>query len=107
MNTSNIYALIARGDSMNRANINGKTIEDGDYVIAEKINGYTPNDNDVVVSIIGGLANIKRFVRDKLHGRLLLLSDSHRTDYAPIIISEDDQFQVEAKVVDVIKGIAA
>lgn len=105
-NTSNIYALVARGDSMNKANINGKTIEDGDYVIAEKIDGYMPKNKDIVVSIIGGLANIKRFVRDELHGRLLLLSDSHRADYAPIIISEDDQFQVEAKVVDVVKGIA-
>lgn len=102
---SNIYALIARGDSMNKANINGKTIEDGDYVIAEKVDGYTPKDNDVVVSIIGGLANIKRFVRDVVHGRLLLISDSHRTDFAPIIISEYDEFQVEAKVVDVIKGV--
>lgn len=101
-----VYALIARGDSMNRAKIRGKTIENGDYVIVQKVDGYTPQDNDIVVSIIGGLANIKKYVRDSINNRLLLLSDSFKQDdYAPIIISEDDEFQVEAKVVDVVKGV--
>lgn len=103
---SAVYALIARGDSMNRAKINGKSVEDGDYVIVQQADGYTPQDNEIIVSIIGGLANIKRFVRDTIHGRLLLLSDSHRQeDFTPIIISEDDEFHVEARVVDVVKGV--
>lgn len=105
---STVYALIARGDSMNRAKVNGKFIENGDYVLAEKTNDYIPRNNDIVVSIIGGLANIKRFVKDSAHNRLLLLSDSHRQqDYSPIIISEDDDFQIEARVVDVVKGISS
>lgn len=105
-NPSTAYALIARGDSMNNAKVNGKFIEDGDYVIVQKVDGYMPQDGEIVVSIIGGLANIKKFVRDTIHERLLLLSDSHRQkDYAPIIVSEDDEFQVEARVVDVIKGV--
>lgn len=105
-NPSTAYALIARGDSMNNAKVNGKFIEDGDYVIVQKVDGYMPQDGEIVVSIIGGLANIKKFVRDTIHGRLLLLSDSHRQkDYAPIIVSEDDEFQVEARVMDVIKGV--
>jgi len=80
---------------------------DGDYVIVRKENAYVPFDNEIVVSIIGGLANIKRFMRDTLNGRILLLPDSYRNkDFAPIIISEDDDFQMEAKVVDVIKGIS-
>lgn len=106
-NYQSVYALIARGDSMNRCSINGKFIEDGDYVIVRRADGYLPGDNEVIVSIIGGLANVKRFVRDTMNGRLLLLSDSHRQrDFAPIIISEDDEFQVEAQVVDVIKGLS-
>lgn len=106
-NFQSVYALIARGDSMDRADIHGKTIDDGDYVIVERVNGYVPRDNEIVVSIIGGLANIKRFFRDRANGRLLLLSDSHRQeDFAPIIISEDDEFQIEARVVDVVKGLA-
>ena len=58
-----LYALIARGDSMNSARVQGKTIEDGDYVIVDKLDAYEPQDNDIVVSNIGGLANVKRFKR--------------------------------------------
>ncbi len=101
-----LYALIARGDSMNRAEVRGKTIEDGDYIIIEKKDTYVPVDGDIVVSIIGGLANIKRLRRDNARQRLLLLSESHRQeDYAPIVISENDDFMVEGKVVDVVKGV--
>ena len=103
-----LYALLARGDSMNRAMVNGKTIEDGDYIIIEKKDSYIPPDGDIVVSIIGGLANIKRLRRDNARQRVLLLSESHRqADYAPIVISDLDDFSVDGKVVDVIKGVKA
>ena len=100
-----LYALIARGDSMNRAEVQGKTIEDGDYIIIEKKDTYVPVDGDIVVSIIGGLANIKRLRHDNARQRVLLLAESHRQkDYAPIVISDSDDFVVEGKVVDVVKG---
>ena len=101
-----LYALIARGDSMNHAMVNGKEISDGDYIIIERRDNYVPADNEIVVSIINGLANIKRLRRDNKNKRVLLLPDSYRqADFAPIIISESDDFQVDGKVVDVIKGI--
>ncbi len=101
-----LYALLARGDSMNRAEVGGKTIEDGDYIVIEKKDNYVPKDGDVVVSIVAGLANVKRLRRDNVRRRVLLLSESHRQqDYAPIIISDKDNFAVEGKVVDVIKGV--
>ena len=101
-----LYALVARGNSMNRAQVNGKTIEDGDYILIEKRDAYTPVDGDIVVSIIGGLANIKRLRRDNRGQRVLLLSESHQQgDYAPIIIGDSDDFMVEGKVVDVVKGV--
>lgn len=101
-----LYALIARGDSMNKAKVNGKEIEDGDYVIIERKDNYTPKDGDIVVSIIAGLANIKRLRRDNANKRILLLAESHRqADFAPIIISEQDDFAVDGQVVDVVKGV--
>lgn len=104
--TGKLYALIARGDSMNRATVNGKSIEDGDYVIIERKDNYVPKDGDIVVSIIAGLANIKRLRRDNTQKRILLLAESHRQqDYAPIIISEQDDFTVDGQVVDVVKGL--
>lgn len=104
--TDKLYALIARGDSMNRARVNDKEIESGDYLIIEKKDNYIPKNDDIVVSIIGGLANIKRLRRDNANKRILLLSDSYRQqDYAPIIIAEGDDFQIDGQVVDVIKGV--
>lgn len=104
--TSRLYALLAKGDSMNRARINNKEIENGDYIIIEKNTAYVPSDGDIVVSIIGGLANIKRLRRDNAHQRVLLLSESHRQDdFAPIVISDQDDFSVEGRVVDVVKGV--
>lgn len=104
--TDTIYALIAKGDSMNRAVVAGKEIHNGDYVIVEKDDTYVPNDGDVVVSIIGGLANIKRFRRDEANRRIVLLSDSYRqSDFAPIIVSDLDDFRVEGRVIDVVKAV--
>ena len=101
-----LYALVARGDSMNRATVEGKTIENGDYIVIEKRDDYVPKDGDIVVSIIAGLANVKRLRRDNARQRILLLSESHRQDdFAPIVISDRDDFAVEGKVVDVIKGV--
>lgn len=101
-----LYALVARGDSMNRAQVEGKTIEDGDYIVIEKKDNYVARDGDIVVSIIAGLANVKRLRRDNARQRVVLLSESHRQDdFSPIIISHQDDFAIEGKVVDVIKGI--
>ena len=101
-----LYALVARGDSMNRATVEGKTIENGDYIVIEKRDDYEPKDGDIVVSIIAGLANVKRLRRDNARQRILLLSESHhQDDYAPIVISDRDDFTVEGRVVDVIKGV--
>ncbi len=99
-----LYALIARGDSMNSARVQGKTIEDGDYVIVDKVDAYEPQDNDIIVSNIGGLANVKRFRREP--GRVVLLSDSIRQrDFSPIFIDDQDDYTIEGVVIDVIKGV--
>ena len=102
---NNVYALIARGDSMNHATVNHKTIENNDYIIVEKKDAYEPGDGDIVVSDIGGLANVKRFKRDQ--DRVILVSDSCRqNDFAPIVISEHDDYNILGRVVDIVKAIA-
>jgi SOS-response transcriptional repressor LexA len=100
-----MYALIARGDSMNHATVAGKEIENDDYIIVQKKSSYEPNTGDIVVSDIGGLANVKRFKRDQ--GRIILVSDSYRQqDFAPIVISEHDDYNILGEVVDVVKAVA-
>lgn len=43
---------------MNKANVNGKTIEDGDYLIIDS-DYRSPRNGDVVLSVIDDMANIK------------------------------------------------
>ncbi len=103
-NHSSLFALIARGDSMNNADIRGKSIDDGDYVIVEKKDAYLPENGDIVVSNIGGLANVKKFARES--DRIVLTSQSVRqSDFLPIFIHEDDDYSAEGKVIDIIKAV--
>lgn len=95
------FALKVSGVSMNRAKIEGKRIEDGDYVIVDVSDKHVKN-GDIVLSIIDGMANIKRFFLDKENNQVVLMSESTK-DFPPIYIHEDDDFMINGKVVQVIK----
>ena len=99
----NLFCIKATGDSMNLANIDDKSIEDGDFVIIDG-DKRTPESGDYVLSIIDGCANIKRFERDNVNDCLVLLSDSKR-DYPPIFIDKEDSvsYMINGKVIKVIK----
>ena len=94
-------ALKVVGPSMNRAEINKKRIEDGDYVIVD-IGDRNVKDGDIVLSIIDNMANIKRFKIDKNNGHVVLMSESTK-DFPPIYIHENDNFMINGKVIQVIK----
>ncbi|MCQ3945034.1 MAG: hypothetical protein DPW11_04655 [bacterium] len=99
--THNIFALVAKGDSMNRAHIDGKSIEENDYVVIDS-DQRTPHSGDYILFVIDNCANIKKYTRTK-DGNIALISESE-SNYPPIYISKDDQFIVNGKVVQVIKG---
>jgi repressor LexA len=73
----NIFAIRAQGLSMNQATVDGKHIEDGDYLIIE-------------------------YVWDEENNQVVLVSQSTK-DIPPIYIHEDDSFMVNGKVIQVIK----
>ena len=98
-----MFAIKADGNSLNRASIAGKQVETGDYVLIDSSRG-TPKDGDYVLSIIDGLATIKKYRLDKKNNRIALLSESSQ-DYAPIFIHEDDDFRVNGTAVEVVKRI--
>jgi repressor LexA len=97
----NIFALVAKGDSMNHAQIYGKSIDENDYVLVDG-NARVPNSGDYILSVIDNCANIKKYVRTK-DGNIALLSES-TSNYPPIYIGENDQFIVNGKIIQVIKG---
>ena len=98
-----LFAIKADGNSLNRAKIAGKQVETGDFVLIDSSRG-TPHDGDYVLSVIDGLATIKKYREDKENNRIALLSESSQ-DYAPIFIHEDDDFRVNGTAVEVVKRI--
>jgi repressor LexA len=97
----NVFAIKAQGLSMNKSNINGMCIEDGDYLIIDS-DYRTPRNGDVVLSVIDDMANIKRYIFDEENNQIVLVSQSTK-DIPPIYIHEDDSFMVNGKVIQVIK----
>lgn len=97
----NIFAIRAQGLSMNKSTINGKSIEDGDYLIIDS-SDTSPSSGDIVLSIIDDMANIKKYVWDEENNQIVLVSESTK-DIPPIYIHEDDSFMINGKVIQVIK----
>ena len=96
-----IFALRAEGNSLNKANINGKNIEDGDFVIIDS-QATNPKNGDYIVSIIEEMANIKKYIWDAKNSQIILGSESTQ-NYNPIYVHEDDNIIINGKVIDVIK----
>ncbi len=103
-NYKDLYALKAIGSSMNKANLDGKPINDGDYVIVDGSN-RAPQTNQYVVATMNGLANIKKFYSDEVNNQIVLLSESSQ-DFLPIFIHPEDNQEgiVSGVVVQVIRN---
>ncbi|MEO6728855.1 MAG: S24 family peptidase [Candidatus Dojkabacteria bacterium] len=104
-NHGEFFALKAKGNSMNRANINGLGIDSGDYVIVDKSNVTPRSGVDYVVSIINGAANIKKFYLDTPNKQIVLVSESSENNN-PIHISIDDidEYVINGVVKQVVKN---
>lgn len=96
-----LFALKVDGPSMNRAEIDGKRIEDGDYIIIDS-GVHRPRNGDIVLSIIDGMANIKRYFLDEKNKQIVLMPESTQ-NFPPIHIHKDDDFMINGKIVQVIK----
>jgi len=98
-----IFAIKASGYSMNKANISGESIDDGDYVDVDPKYRNIKN-GDYVLSVVDGVANIKKYFNDKQNKRIILLSESSAS-FSPIFIHYDDMdnYLVNGKVIQVIK----
>ncbi len=102
-NKKGLYALVADGDSMNKAEVEaGTVIESGDFVLVDsEYKSY--KKGDIVVAVIDGMATIKRYREDKINKMIVLEADSTEK-YLPIFIHEGDDFQISGKVVGIIKS---
>ena len=96
-----LYAIKADGSSMNRAKIDGKHIEDGDFVIVDSEDKSVETGN-VILAIIDNKATIKRLIDDRENEQIVLKADSS-FDYEPIYLHQDDDFFINGKIISVIK----
>lgn len=101
-----VFAVRAVGDSMNAANIVGKTLEDGDYAVIEPMSWRDTLDGDYILSVIDGLGNIKRVSIDAMNHRIILRSESTEFREDIVVDGHDlDLYSIAGRVVDVVKRI--
>lgn len=84
------FAIKAIGDSLNKAEIGleKNNIEEGDYAIIQKTNANRSDLNGkYVLSVIDGMANLKKF---SINGNKIFLSSVSTNNYPPIVIQEED-----------------
>ncbi len=95
-----VFAVQVSGTSMNRATVNGKNIEDGDFILVDK-NAECAN-NDKVLVVIDGLATVKTYRTVDGHN-IALVPESSDAHHQPIFLTEEDNFVINGKVIDVLK----
>ncbi len=97
----NVFAVQVSGTSMNRAKVNGKTIQNGDFILVDSdVKEYKSGDRVLVV--IDGLATVKTY--RSVDGRTIaLMPESTDKRHQPIFLTPDDNFVINGRVVDVLK----
>lgn len=100
-------AVKADGESMNNARI-GKSkqpIKSGDFVLVD-VTQKCADDGDHVLSIIGGMANIKRL--KKYEEYISLESESLTPErFPPIIVGQSEDCMINGKVIAVYKNTSS
>jgi SOS-response transcriptional repressor LexA len=102
------FVVRAVGSSMNRADIAGDAIDDGDYVVVDRQVGDKKSlHGKYVLSLIDGAANIKKFVLQAKSDMITLVSESSQ-NFSPIFIHQDDfaDYTVAGRIVRVLKKTA-
>lgn len=97
-----VFALRVEGDSMNLAKIDGKNLEEGDFVLIDS-EYKTPRNGDYVLSVLDGMANLKKFQRNQKTGDVMLVSESKNPKHKPIYVSSEDDFMINGRIIGVLK----
>ena len=96
----NLFSLIIKGDSMNKANVEGRNIKEGNYVIVQKDSEII--DGDIVVAIIENSATVKRFKKEK--DMIVLYPQSSNPQNQPIYLDKNTESIINGKVIKVLEN---
>ncbi len=98
----NLFSLIVKGDSMDLAEIDGKKLEDGTYIIIQK--DCEIEDGDIVVAIVENGATVKRYRKN--NEMIILYPDSTNPLNQPIFIDKNTESIINGKVIKVLENPA-
>jgi repressor LexA len=91
------FLLSVRGTSMNKAVVEGGTIDDGDLILVHQ--QQNARANDIVVAVVDGEATVKRLVTAP--GYFILRPESRDKSHRDIVTGRD--LQIAGKVTHVLK----
>lgn len=94
-----LFALVLSGDSMNMKVINGKSMDDGSYVVIAKDSEI--QDGDTVVAIIDGAATVKTY--RSTGNETYLYPESSNSMHKPIRVDIDSEMHINGKVIQVVQ----
>lgn len=96
--SKNLFGLIVKGDSMDRREIEGKTLCEGHYLVVQKDLHY--ENGDVVVAIVDGCATVKNIKRE---GDIVILyPQSDNPIHKPIYLDANTDSLINGKVIRVL-----
>lgn len=93
-----LFGLIVKGDSMNQRDIDGKSLEEGHYLVVQR--DCSIEDGDVVVAIVDGCATVKSIKRDE--EMVILYPQSNNQIHKPIYLDKDSDSIINGKVIMVL-----
>jgi SOS-response transcriptional repressor LexA len=94
----NYFVLRVSGTSMNQCEVQGKTLDNGSYVLIKK-DEVVPNEKDAFLFVVDGGATLKKYKKE--WSNIYLLPKSSDEHHTPIILSESDNVTANGKVIDV------
>lgn len=95
--SARFFLLRVRGDSMNRAKIENRAIEDGDLVLVRQQERADPGK--IVVALVNGEATIKKLIKGP--GYYVLQPNSTNPKHQSIIVAQD--FRIQGTIARVFK----
>ena len=97
-NPEDIFAVIVEGDSMDIQKINGKPLSNNSYAIIKREHHF--KDGETVLAVVDNSATIKNIVSKD--GYIVLYPNSDNNVHREIFISEEEDFYINGKVIDVL-----
>jgi repressor LexA len=97
----NLFAVVVKGDSMNKYSLKGISLNDGNYAIVEKDSEI--KNGDPVLAIIDGCATIK--ILKKEEDMIILHPFSYNKKHRPIYLDKNRENIINGKVVKALEEV--